>query len=54
MLPKQIARVYYEIELLKRFDHPNIIKIIEYYETWDKIYIVQDLCEGEELYKTIR
>ena len=50
MLGKQIARVYYEIELLKRFDHPNIVKIIEYYETQDKIYIVQELCDGQELY----
>ena len=40
MLPKQLARVYYEIELLKRFDHPNIVKIYEYYENRDKIYIV--------------
>ena len=46
MLPKQLGRVYYEIELLKRFDHPNIIKILEYYETKEKIYIVQELCTG--------
>lgn len=54
MLPKQLGRVYYEIELLKRFDHPNIIKILEYYETREKIYIVQELCKGIELYQFIR
>ena len=54
MLAKQIARVYYEIELLKRFDHPNIVKIKEYYETRDKIYIVQELCEDGELFELIK
>mmetsp|Transcript_18216 Transcript_18216/g.22735 ORF Transcript_18216/g.22735 Transcript_18216/m.22735 type:complete len:135 (+) Transcript_18216:3-407(+) len=54
MLPKQIARVYYEIELLKRFEHPNILKIYEYYETKEKIYIVLEYCEGEELFDRIR
>ena len=39
---------------MNRFDHPNIVKIIEYYETPEKIYIVQELCSGGELYEMIK
>lgn len=31
-----------ELELLKKLDHPNIIKIYEYYESQDKWYIVTE------------
>jgi serine/threonine protein kinase len=35
-----------ELELLKKLDHPNIIKIYEYYETKEKWYIVTEYFEG--------
>ena len=40
MQKNQIARVHYEINLLKRFNHPNIIKYWEFFETSETIYIV--------------
>ena len=40
MQKNQIARVHYEINLLKRFNHPNIIKYWEFFETNETIYIV--------------
>ena len=39
-----------ELELLKKLDHPNIIKIYEYYETKEKWYIVTEYFEGRELF----
>lgn len=30
-------------------DHPNIIKLIEVYNSTDDIYIVEELCEGPDL-----
>lgn len=31
-------------------DHPNIIKIYEYFQDKDKIFIVTELCTGGELF----
>jgi calcium-dependent protein kinase len=42
-----------EIEILKELDHPNILKIYEYYTTNDSIYIISELCEGGELFDKI-
>ena len=42
-----------EINILKRLDHPNIMKIYEYYNTENEIYIISELCEGGELFDKI-
>ena len=34
-------------------DHPNVIKIFEYFQDKDKIYIVTEICTGGELYEEI-
>jgi calcium/calmodulin-dependent protein kinase I len=43
-----------EIESLMKLDHPNLVKLIEYYETKSKIFLVQEMLNGEELYDRIR
>jgi len=42
-----------ETENLKRLDHPNIIRLFEYYETKTKLFLVQELLQGEELYQRL-
>jgi len=42
-----------EVETLKKFDHPNIIKLEEVYEDEDNLYLVQELCTGGELFDRI-
>jgi len=42
-----------EIEILKRIDHPNIVKIFEFYNTKKAYYIVTEFCEGGELFEEI-
>lgn len=42
-----------EIDSLKMLDHPNLIKLIEYHEEKNKIYLVQELLLGEPLYQRI-
>jgi calcium-dependent protein kinase len=42
-----------EIEILKMLDHPNIIKILEFYNTQCTYYIVTELLSGGELYQKI-
>ena len=35
-------------------DHPNIVKIYEYFEDWWFIYIVMEFLEGGELFDWIK
>lgn len=42
-----------EINLLKRLDHPSIIKIYEYFNTKRKLFIITELCTGGELFDRI-
>ena len=43
-----------EIEILRKLDHPNIVKIIEYFESKDAYYIITEYCEKGELYGYIK
>ena len=42
-----------EINILKSLDHPNIIKIYEFFKTEKYIYIINELCTGGELFDKI-
>jgi calcium-dependent protein kinase len=42
-----------EIEVLKKLDHNNILKIYEFYEAVDSYYIVTEIFEGKELFDMI-
>jgi len=39
-----------EIDILKRMDHPNIVKAYETYERRGKLSLVMELCTGGDLY----
>ena len=39
-----------EIEILRKLDHPHIIKMYEVYETKNSIYMILELIEGGQLY----
>lgn len=43
-----------EIKLLLLLNHPKIIKLKEFYETRDKLYLVQEYCAGGNLSDMIR
>jgi calcium-dependent protein kinase len=42
-----------EMTILKHLDHPNIVKIYEYFEDPLRFYIVTDIVEGGELFDEI-
>ena len=42
-----------EINILKTLDHPNIIKVYEFFKTEKYIYIINELCTGGELFDKI-
>jgi len=42
-----------ELDVLRRLDHPNIVKIFETFEDLRYLYIVLELCEGGDLLSRI-
>ena len=42
-----------EIDILSKLDHPNIIKIFEFFEDKHYFYIIMELCQGGELFERI-
>eukprot|EP01068_Selenidium_serpulae_P017666 Selendium_serpulae@DN6395_c1_g1_i6.p1 len=50
---ENITRLKREIQIMKRLDHPNIIKLFEVYEDTKNLYLVLELCTGGELFDRI-
>jgi calcium-dependent protein kinase len=42
-------KFHQEISIMSKCDHPNILRLHEYFETDSKVYLVLDLCTGGEL-----
>ena len=45
--------IFNEITILRTLDHPNILKIFEFYSTKESYSIVTELCKGGELFQEI-
>jgi calcium-dependent protein kinase len=50
---KDEEKILKEIEILKMLDHPNIIKLHEFYSTKSQYYIITELISCGELYNKI-
>ena len=50
MKPDDEKAILSEIDIMKNVDHPNIIKIVEYYSEPSFLYIVMEFCNGGELF----
>ena len=42
-----------EIQVLRTLDHPNILKLYEFYQDQKNYYIIIELCTGGELFDKI-
>ena len=42
-----------EIDILKKLDHPKILKIVDFYSTLKKYYIITEYCHEGELFNEI-
>eukprot|EP00746_Dinoflagellata_sp_MGD_P000664 gnl/MRDRNA2_/MRDRNA2_101188_c0_seq1.p1 gnl/MRDRNA2_/MRDRNA2_101188_c0~~gnl/MRDRNA2_/MRDRNA2_101188_c0_seq1.p1 ORF type:complete len:617 (+),score=134.07 gnl/MRDRNA2_/MRDRNA2_101188_c0_seq1:78-1928(+) len=47
------ALFYKEIEIMQALDHPNICKLLEFYEVGSTVYFVMEYCQGGELFDRI-
>ncbi len=43
-----------EVVLLRELDHPSIMRVFEFYEDTKFIYLVQEYCQGCELFEHIQ
>ena len=43
-----------EIDILKKLDHPDIVRIIESFNTKESYFLVTEYCEGGELFDQVR
>ena len=50
---KFIRKINNEFEILKTIDHPNIVRLIEVYQTDNNFYFVTEYCKGYQLLKEI-
>jgi serine/threonine protein kinase len=48
-----ITTVKNEVEILGKMDHPNIVKLYEFYDCDDHLCLVQEIVAGGELYDAI-
>ena len=46
--------LYSEINNLRELQHPNLLKLYEFFEDDKRYYVVTDLCKGGELFDCLR
>ena len=51
--PEKEKEILNEIEMLKSLDHPNIVKVFEFYNTKEGYYIITEYCRAGELFDRI-
>lgn len=51
---EKLAQIKVELAIMKSLNHPNIIRLVEHFETDDELNLVLDLCRGGELYSCLQ
>ena len=49
-----VNQITNEINILKKLDHPNILKILDFHLSHDKFYLITDYCPEGELFNEIQ
>jgi calcium-dependent protein kinase len=44
--PQELKMIKNEISIMKVVDHPNIVKLYEFFEDDENFYIIQEFCSG--------
>jgi len=45
--------LFNEVEILKTLDHPNILRLYEFYQDERSYYLITEYCQGGELFDRI-
>ena len=51
---EQWAKLFVEVEALLELVHPNIVRLHEYYQTSDALYLVEEFCSGGTLEQRLK
>lgn len=50
----ELKMIKNEIAIMKMVDHPNILKLFEFFEDDESFYIITEYCAGGQLFDMIR
>ena len=50
---KNWDRFLTEVKILQTLDHPHVLKLYEYFEDEEAVYLVTEICHGGELFDRI-
>ena len=50
----EVSALWSEVSILKRLDHPNIIKLYDVYEDEKYFFLITELCTGGDLLDYMR
>jgi calcium-dependent protein kinase len=50
---KNWERFETEVKILQELDHPNILKLYEYFQDPKNVYLITEMCSGGELFDKI-
>lgn len=53
MVESERVKLLNEIEILKQLDHPNILKLFEFFQDQKRFFLVTEFCNGGELFDKI-
>ena len=53
MTPEDENMLINEISILSDLDHPNIVRMYEYFQDEKRYYIITEVCKGGELFDEI-
>ena len=53
MNDSQKEKLKREVNILKNLNHPNIVQLFEVFEDDKNIFLVMELCDGQELFEEI-
>jgi calcium-dependent protein kinase len=51
---KVVKTVYDELMILKQLDHPNIVKVFEYFQDDKNIYVIMEYIKGGSIFDKIK
>ena len=50
---RNVERFKLEVEIMMKLDHPNVLRLYDYFEDTANVYLVLELCSGGELFDRI-